>query len=281
MDKELERIRDNQKETWNRFAGGWRKWDHKTMATLERSGASIIAMLHPEPDFDILDVAGGTGRPGLTIAEMVPQGTVTITDLSNEMLHVAREKLSETLLTNVRICVADACALPFADNSFHAVSCRMGFMFFPDMQLAANEMVRVLRPGGRLATAVWNAAEHNYWITAIMDVIEQVLPVEPTPPGSPSMFRCAPEGLMDKMFSDAGLRNVHHELVEGTVNFEGIDEYWNMFTEVAAPVVRWMANATESEREKIQSQVYANIKQRMPTNPLVFKTSAWVIGGEK
>ncbi|NML63659.1 methyltransferase domain-containing protein [Hymenobacter sp. RP-2-7] len=56
---------------------------------------------------------------------------------------------------------SDACALPFPNQQFDAVSCRMGFLFFPDMLLATQEMYRVLKPGGRLATSVWSAPPHN------------------------------------------------------------------------------------------------------------------------
>ena len=69
------------------------------------------------------------------------------------MLEVARENASRRGIKNLEIIASDVSELPFADNSFDSISCRLGFMFFPDMSNAAKEMVRVLKPGGRIATA--------------------------------------------------------------------------------------------------------------------------------
>lgn len=70
------------------------------------------------------------------------------------MLVVARENAVRRGIANIEIVACDVSELPFSDNTFNALSCRFGFMFFSDMQMAAKEMVRVLKPGGRLATSV-------------------------------------------------------------------------------------------------------------------------------
>ena len=68
MKEEWEEIRDQQKETWNKFSPGWKKWDDLTMDSLKPMGDEIIRLLHPKNDDLVLDVAAGTGEPGLTIA---------------------------------------------------------------------------------------------------------------------------------------------------------------------------------------------------------------------
>ena len=81
----------------------------------------------------VLDVAGGAGEPSLTIAEVVgPTGSVTCTDVAPEMVAAAESEAQRRGLTNVafRQCAADS--LPFENNSFDAVVCRLGVMFFPD-----------------------------------------------------------------------------------------------------------------------------------------------------
>ena len=130
-----------------------------TMDFLKPMGQEIIAAIKPSGANNILDIAAGTGEPGLTIAAMLDGGMVTITDLSENMLAIAKENAENRGISNIETIACDVCDLPFADNSFDAISCRFGFMFFPDMQLAANEMARVLKPGGRIATSVWNVPE--------------------------------------------------------------------------------------------------------------------------
>src|SRR5690606_29329799 len=166
MEAQLEQIRDQQKESWNKFSPGWKKWDQLTMDFLKPMGDEIIRLLNLKEDDNILDVAAGTGEPGLTIASMLKEGKVTATDISDGMLQVAKENAAKRVINNFETVVCDVCELPFDDNTFDAISCRFGYMFFPDMQLAANEMVRVLKPGGRLATAFWNGPEKNFWVTA-------------------------------------------------------------------------------------------------------------------
>lgn len=169
MEQQLEQIREQQKESWNNFSSGWKKWDALTMDFLKPMGDEIIRLLHPKNDDVVLDVAAGTGEPGLTIASMLNGGKVIITDLSDDMLEIARENATQRGIKNIETRACDVCELPFADNTFDAISCRFGFMFFPDMLLAAKEMVRVLKPGGRMATSVWNVPEKNFWLLLLWE----------------------------------------------------------------------------------------------------------------
>ena len=201
-------IREQQKASWNKFSPGWKKWDDLTMDFLKPMGDEIIRMITPVSNDVILDVAGGTGEPGLTIASLVNGGKVFITDLSDGMLEIAQENAMLRGIKNVETRPCDVCELPFDDNTFDAISCRKGFMFFPDMLLAAKEMVRVLKPGGRVAASVWDGPEKNFWVTAIMGTISRNMELPPPPPGAPGMFRCAKDGLMADLFQQAGLKNI-------------------------------------------------------------------------
>jgi ubiquinone/menaquinone biosynthesis C-methylase UbiE len=149
------------------------------MDFLKPMGDEIIRMLSPGKNEVILDAAGGTGEPGLTIVSMVTDGKVFITDLAEGMLEIARENASSRGISNIETHTCDVCELPFDDNTFDAISCRKGFMFFPDMLLAAKEMVRVLKPGGRIAASVWDGPEKNFWVTATMGAINRNLQLLP------------------------------------------------------------------------------------------------------
>ena len=218
MEAQLEQIREQQKATWNKFSGGWKRWDDLTMDFLKPMGDEIIRLLKPKEADVVLDVASGTGEPGLTIASMLTSGKVILTDLAEDMLEIATENAKQRGIKNIETLVCDVSELPFADNSFDAISCRFGFMFFPDIHLAAKEMVRVLKPAGRIATSVWNIPEKNFWVTAIMGTINRKMQLPPQPPESTGMFRCAKEGLMTDLFSQAGLKNIHQTEIAGKLN---------------------------------------------------------------
>jgi len=282
MDQQLAEIRDQQKQSWNKFSSGWKKWDDLTMDFLKPMGDEIIRRLRPSGNDQVLDIAAGTGEPGLTIATMLTgNGRVVITDLSEGMLEVARENAEKRGIRNVEAIACDANELPFKDGSFDAVSCRMGFMFFPDMLQAAKEMYRVLKPGGRLAAAVWAGPEKNFWITATMGTINKYVDVPPPPPNSPGMFRCAKDGFMEDLLQQAGFVNTAQQEVAGKLKSKTTDAYWSFITEVAAPVVAALGKADDDARKKIRSEVYDQVNNRYPDGNVMIDCGAIVVYGEK
>lgn len=281
MEKQLEEIREQQKASWDKFSPGWKKWDKLMMDFLKPVGDEIIRSINPKDTDFVLDIAGGTGEPGFTIASKLKGGKVMITDLSEKMLEIAKEYAKERGINNIETRACDVSELPFADNTFDAISCRFGFMFFPDMLLAAKEMVRVLKPGGRIAVAVWNGPEKNFWVTAVGSTINRNMQLSPPSPEAPGMFRCAKEGLLQGLFQQAGFKNTSEKEVAGKLNSKTADVYWNMMTEVAAPFVAALSQADDAMKEKIKSEVYQALAEKYPDGNVTIDSSALVIYGEK
>jgi len=281
MEKKLEQIREQQKESWNRFSPGWKKWNDLVMDFLNPMSNEIIHLLKLKGNEVVLDVACGTGEPGLTIASKLRGGKVFITDLAEDMLAIARENAMRREILNVQTRACDVCELPFAANTFDAISCRLGFMFFPDMLLAAKEMIRVLKPGGKMAVSVWNVAEKNFWITAMRGAINKNMELPASLPGAPGMFRCAKEGLMSGLFLQAGLRNVFVTEVSGRLDCKTFDVYWNLMTDIAAAVVEALSKADDATKEKIKREVYQAVNQKYPDGKVLIDSSALVIYGQK
>lgn len=281
MDAELEQIREQQKESWNRFSSGWRKWDHLTMDFLRPTGEEIIRLLQPGGTELVLDVAAGTGEPGLTIASMLNGGKVVCVDLAEKMLAVASDNATRRGIENFETRVADVSELPFDDNTFDALSCRFGYMFFPDMLRATREMVRVLKPGGRMAVSVWNVPEKNFWVTAVMGTIKRNMELPAPPPGAPGMFRCADQGLIAGLFKEAGLNNILEKEVYSQLESGTAEVYWEMMTEIGAPIVAALNKADDALKIKIKTEVFDLINERFPEGNVAFDTSALVIYGEK
>lgn len=281
MELQLEQIRNQQKESWNKFSAGWRKWDDLVMDFLKPMGDEIIRSLNPQKNDLILDVAAGTGEPGLTIASMLNGGKVILTDLAEDMLTIAQEIATQRGIDNIETRVCDVCELPFPDNTFDSISCRFGFMFFPDMLLAAKEMFRVLKSGGKIATSVWNIPEKNFWVTAIMGTINKNMELPAPPQGAPGMFRCAKNGLISDLFLQTGLKNISQIEVSGKLNCKTVDTYWAMQTEVGAPIVAALSKADNKMKEKIKREVYEKLNQKYPDGNIIIDSSALVIYGEK
>jgi ubiquinone/menaquinone biosynthesis C-methylase UbiE len=281
MEEHLIQIREQQKEIWNRFSPGWKKWDELTMNFLKPMGDEMISLLNPQNADLVLDVASGTGEPGLTIASKLNGGVVVITDVSDGMLNVARGNAERRAIKNVRFTVTDVTELPFDDESFDLISCRFGFMFFPDMLMAAREMFRVLKPGGKLAAAVWNAPEKNFWATATLASIKRYLNPEPVPKGAPGLFRCAEDGLMADLIHQAGFKNITEKDIDLKLNARSTETYWSFMTEVVAPVVAALSKADDAGKERIRKDVFESVEEKFPLGRVAIDASALVISGQK
>ncbi|HVB03454.1 MAG TPA: methyltransferase domain-containing protein [Chitinophagaceae bacterium] len=281
MQPHLELIREHQKTIWNNFSPGWEKWDEFNMRFLQPMGEAIIEYLQVKEDDIVLDIATGTGEPGLKIASLAKRGKVWGTDLSENMLAIASEHAAARGVKNYLTKVADVCELPFEDESFDAVSCRMGFMFFPDMDLAAREMFRVLKKGGRMAASVWGTPDKNPWIGAIMNVLGKYIELPAPPPGAPGMFRCSHPGLMSGLFVQAGFKNCAERGLGGMVNYGTAELYWQNMLEVAAPVVFALAKAGEATKSLIKRDLFELLHAKCPAGPLALGYAAIIFYGEK
>jgi ubiquinone/menaquinone biosynthesis C-methylase UbiE len=264
MRPQLEEIRDQQLQTWDKFSSGWKKWDKLVLNWLDPVGQELVRTASLRDDANVLDVAGGTGEPGLTAAALVPKGMVTVTDLSERMLEVAAENAARRGIKNFQTKQCDAGALPFADSSFDAVLCRFGLMFFPDVDVSVKEFARVARPGGRVCAAVWDAPEKNHWNTTIMGVINNHVEMPTPPPGLPGLFRCAAPGFMETAFRKGGLKDIAVRHVDGELRFDSAQEYWSFMTEISPTVVAGLTRADDATRKKIETMVLDLARKTSP-----------------
>jgi ubiquinone/menaquinone biosynthesis C-methylase UbiE len=281
MEPHLTQIRDQQRQTWDKFSSGWQKWDALLMNWLAPVGEELIRGAQLRATAHLLDVAAGTGEPGLSAAGHVPNGKVTVTDLSDSMLQFAAENASRRGIKNFETRQCDVGEMPFGNGSFDAVTCRFGFMFFPDIQLGLKEMMRVAKPGARICAAVWGAPEKNAWATTIMGAIAAKVDMPPVPPGAPGLFRCAPSGFMADAYRQAGLKNAVETEVAGEFWFDSPEQYWEVMTEIAAPVVAGLSRADARTSEEIRLAVLDLARQNTHDGRVRFHWSAQVICAEK
>ena len=279
MQSQLEKIRETQKESWNKSSSGWKKWDELMMSFLRPMGDEMIQMLELRDDDTILDVATGTGEPGLTIATRLPYGKVIGIDLAEHMLAVAIDNAHQRNIQNFVTITSDVTTMPFAENTFDGISCRLGFMFFPDMKLAMEEMIRVLKQDGRIVASVWNAPSKNSWISTSMSTMMEVLQLSSPPANAPGLFRCSEPGSIESLFVQYGLKNINVKEVTGTIRFTDLPTYWSFITEVACPMA--FKTAAESLKEEIRNVVFNKLEKQFGSSDIILHSSASVIAGEK
>lgn len=244
-----EEIRDNQRSAWAGLSAGWEKWDAIIMDQLGPVSSAIIESLDIAVDQQHLDIAAGTGEPGLSIARLAPQGHVVLTDISAQMLDIAKRRGQGITNFETQVCSADD--LPFPDAMFDSISVRFGYMFLPDLAKATAEFVRVLKPGGRICSSVWIKPEANPWTNIAMQAIATEITLAPPDPNGPNMFRCATPGYVSTLYEDAGLRDISEWDVGVELTTESPTQYWEMISEHVSLAVAALQRVDESARKRI------------------------------
>lgn len=252
-------IRDAQRVTWAGLSAGWEKWDSVIMEQLGPVGAAMIERLAIAEDQRHLDIAAGTGEPGLSIAILAPMGRVVLTDLAAEMLDIAARRARAQGIANIETKVCSADDLPFDDATFESVSVRFGYMFFPDVTRATAEFARVLASGGRLCSSVWVKPESNPWTAIAMQAIATEVVVAPADPNGPNMFRCAAPGCVSVLYEGAGLRDVAEWDVEVELVTRSPEQYWEMISQHVSLVVAALQQIDEPARERIRAHAIEKV----------------------
>jgi len=169
---------------------------------------------------EVLDIGCGTGILARTVATRVaPRGSVAAIDLNDSMLQVARR-----LNPNILWRKSDAAELPFSEDHFDVVVSQFAFMFVKDRPKAMAEIKRVLRPGGRIAIAVWAPLERS---AAYLHLFESVQKHAGNAAADKlrEPFNLSEPDDMRAMFTQAMIHNLKIQLKKGTARYPSIDEF--------------------------------------------------------
>ncbi len=251
--------KEQQHQQWSKAAAGWRKHD----ARLREGGAPVVEKLLElvviAPGMRVLDIACGTGEPALPAARLVgPAGFVLATDIAGEMLEVAREKAEAQGITNVEFRRVDGEELDVEPNSFDAITCRWGLMFMPEPLKCLKSAHRALKPGGRIAAAVWGPPDRNPFFTIPASVLAAHIQIPAPDPSAHGPFALADQSKLDFLFTQAGFRAARIESLEWPFAvFDSGHEYWTYTRELAAPIAALFEKVPEDARDLVSEQIAA------------------------
>jgi len=226
----------------------WARGDYHAIARrmFWEVGARIVHRLGVQPGERVLDVACGSGNAAIRAAEA--GGRVVGVDLTPELLEVGRGLAADTGL-EVEWIAGDAEALPLDDGSFDVVLSTFGCMFAPRHELAARELARVLRAGGRLGLCSWTPASS---LAELGRIVIANLPPPPEPSQPP--FLWGSEEHVRALFAGTGVElRFAHDTVEFRFDsleraLEAYETDWGPFVaarERLEPEGRWPAVRAE------------------------------------
>ena len=231
----------------------------------------------------VLDVATGPGEPALTMAGLVgADGRVFAIDPIPEMVAAARRAAGLVELSNVEFDVAFADRLPFATDMFDAVVSRFGVMFFPAPVEGIREMLRVLKPGRKLALAVWHFAENNPFHYALSRVVDRYVESPPLAPDALDAFRFAAPGKLRTVLNEAGAVSVSERLLRFTIQAAiPLEDFWTLRIEMSEKLREKIARLSNDQLAKVKRESLESLGEYRTSSGMNFPAEVLIVSGTK
>jgi SAM-dependent methyltransferase len=244
--------------SWDEVAGGWARHRELVWRASRELSERLVQLLDPRPGDTVLDVAAGPGDTGFLANERIgPAGRLLSTDVAPQMLAAAQARAAELGVTNAEFRVMDAQSLELEDESIDGIVCRWGYMLVEEPARALAETRRVLRPGGRVAFAVWASPDENPWASSIGRTLVERGLMERPEPDAPGPFRLADRERLASLVAGAGLELLALEDIPLTWRYDSFDEYWEVSSDLSRTLAVTLqglgAEAIEELRDAVRS----------------------------
>ena len=266
MSFDPEAHRDASLEGWEAAAPGWVRRQEQIRNWSAPVSQWMVQAACPQPGESVLELAAGLGETGLLAAELVaPMGRTLISDQAAAMLDGARKRAAELGVANVEFKVLNAEWIDLPLASLDIVLCRWGFMLMADPAAALGECRRVLRPGGRLALAIWDTIQANPWaLLPSVELNERGLgpaprhpsaPPEPGASAQPGPFALGDARIVRVLIEDAGFTEVNVEAVELLQRHASFEALWESQLDVSRNFHDAVLSRPEAEIEQIKASL--------------------------
>lgn len=265
------KYKNTTRDQWQAAAEAWFRWSPTLNQWLNKSTEKMLEMAGISPGHRVLDVAAGAGEQSITAAKIVgSNGYVLATDISSNILDFAQQMAKKAGMNNIETQVMDGENLTLPDESFDAVISRVGLIYFPDQQRALREMLRVLKPGGKVAAIVYSTPDKNKFFSVPVSIIRNRAKLPAPLPGQPGPFSLGAVGVIEKAFTEAGFINVKSELVDSPLRLPLAKDCVRFERESFGALHQMLSVLSDTEKQNVWEEIEEALK--------AFETESGFIG---
>jgi SAM-dependent methyltransferase len=234
--------------------------------------SAFIDFVGVEPGMRALDVGCGPGALAAALAGRLGPSNVSAADPSPPFAEACRARLP-----GVEVAVAAAESLPFRDDAFDVALSQLVVNFMADAAAGVQEMVRVTRPGGVVASCVWDYAGEMTLLRAFWDAAREVDPERAVAADEGVVMRWCGEGELAELWRRAGLRDVRAGSIVVRASYAGFDDLWSPLPTGVAPSGAFCKSLDENRRAALR-EAY---RRRLAVGDAPFELTAraWAAAG--
>jgi ubiquinone/menaquinone biosynthesis C-methylase UbiE len=266
---------------WNKAAPSWHRWTPMMRAQYAPATELMLDLAKIGPGSHVLDVAAGDGYPSMLAAQRVGSGgSVLAIDLAEEQLGFAEAAAAEANLENFHTRVMDGEHLDFPSESFDAVICHFGLMFFHKPERALMEIWRVLRPGGSISTVNY-AAEGSPESTLASEIIRKHVGDGLDEPERLSGGNLGAPGALQHLFEAAGFGAIEVHALSLPLRLKSAAEARSYLQEAYPSLGEMIAPLTSEERGRAWAEIEAAFSAFEGPGGLEIPNKFLVVAGSK
>lgn len=251
-------------DAYERFMGRW-----------SRVLAPLLVDFAGVQDGDaVLDVGAGTGALSAALARAAPSSRITGIDPSKPYVALAQERQGNA---RVHFEAGDAQRMRFDSASFDRTVSLLVVNFIPDARAAVKEMVRVTKPGGTVAAAVWDYGEGMEMLRAFWDEAVALRPGDGAKDERHMPF-CR-SGELSALWRESGLERVSEAALTVDTRFTSFEDYWQPFLGRQGPAGGYVASLSETDRDALRAHLQRRVLGGGPDRPVTMRARAWAVRG--
>ena len=251
---------------YERFMGRWSR----------RLAPLLVTFAGVAGEDSVLDAGCGTGALSFAIGDMVPSARLTGVDPSAAYVRAAQARAPAD---RMRFLVGDVRALEFPDASFDKTLSLVVMNFVPDPARAVEEMIRVTRPAGVVAAAVW---DYGHGMEMLRVFWDEAVALDGTNATASSDERNMPlcrQGELAALWRSGKLEHVEELALEIEMPFASFDDYWQPFLGGQGPAGAHAAGLTDAARSALETRLRARLLAGRQDRAFTLRARAWAVRG--